>query len=254
LSERVVAVGVVTGREEEDPRAVLAGDRRDDVLGQRQELVRVGTRTDREVDREAVPLTAARVVGCAGPGIQRALVDARVEHRWVLVEDRLGPVAVVDVPVEDQRALDPVGRARVRRGDGDVVEEAEAHCSVGLGVVAGRPQPAEGEARRTLVAEQPVDGVDGAPSRVQRRLPGARARDGVVVDVAAAALDERLDRLDVCGVMDPQKLLDLRRRGLDHLEPHPVALRHRLLDGDEAALVLGVRTGLVLEGTAVADV
>ena len=99
-----------------------------------------------QVDRVALPRPAAEVGRRAGPGIQRALVDARVEDLRGAVEDRLGAVAVVDVPVEDQ---DPLGAAlgdRVGRRDGDVVEQAEAHRPVALGVVARRPQAAEGEA------------------------------------------------------------------------------------------------------------
>ena len=52
---------------------------------------------------------------------------------------------MVDVPVEDQDALGAAGVERVGGGDGDVVEQAEAHRPVALGVVARRPQGAEGE-------------------------------------------------------------------------------------------------------------
>ena len=48
------------------------------------------------------------------------------------------------VPVDDGDAVDPMPGTEVAGGDGDVVEEAEAHGLVPLGVVSGRPVQAEG--------------------------------------------------------------------------------------------------------------
>ena len=62
-------------------------------------------------------------------------------HPRVVVEDRLCAVTVMDVPVDDQHAL----RASVEgglRGDGDVIEQAEAHRAPGERVVAGRTDEA----------------------------------------------------------------------------------------------------------------
>ena len=174
---------VVAGRDAEQVRAPLPRDRRDHVLDERQELVGPAAGRDRQVDRVALSVAAAEVRGRAGPGIQRALVDARVEDLRGAVEDRLGAVAVVDVPVEDQ---DPLGAAlgdRVGRSDGDVVEQAEAHRPVALGVVARRPQAAEGEA---ALGQQSFGGVHGSAGRVRRGLPGARTGDRVEVDHPAA--------------------------------------------------------------------
>ena len=81
----------------------------------------------RQVDREALALARADVVERAGARIERLLVDAREQHLARLVEDRVGPVAVVHVPVEDEHPLDAERVERVPGGDGDVGEQAEAH-------------------------------------------------------------------------------------------------------------------------------
>ena len=52
-------------------------------------------------------------------------MDARVQHVVAAAEDLGGPVAVVDVPVEDEHAPHPELVDRELRCDGDVVEQAE---------------------------------------------------------------------------------------------------------------------------------
>src|SRR5690606_24801602 len=62
----------------------------------------------------------------AGAGIERRLVDGDVPDVATVVEDVLRAVTVVDIPVDDRdpgRAVEP----GVGGGDGDAVEQAEAH-------------------------------------------------------------------------------------------------------------------------------
>ena len=73
--ERVVAVGVVAGRERDQVGGVPAADRDDDVLDQRQELLAAGAGGHRQVDR--VACRAPRpCTGSPGPGISG--------HWWML--------------------------------------------------------------------------------------------------------------------------------------------------------------------------
>ena len=97
----------------------------------------------------------ADVAGRPGARIQRRLVDRQEEHLRVGVEDVVGAVAVVHVPVDDHHPLAAAHVDRMARGDGDVVEQAEAHRAAGLGVVAGRAVGAE--AGRRCAVEEPVD-------------------------------------------------------------------------------------------------
>ena len=59
------------------------------------------------------------------------------------------------VVVDDGHARQ-AARARMRRGDGDVVEEAEAHRPVALGVMPGRPDERQ-RARAGLAVEDMLD-------------------------------------------------------------------------------------------------
>ena len=88
-----------------------------------------------------------------------------VQHRRIVLEDVLRPVAVMHVVVDDGDAC-RAERARVRRGNRDVVEETESHRAVALGVVAGRPH--ERECPRMRVADHVFHGIDGGASSQQR--------------------------------------------------------------------------------------
>ena len=118
------------------------------------------------------PTRAGAHVGLRpGPRIQRRLVDRHEQDIGVRVEDVVGAVAVVDVPVDDHHPREPVRSRGAPRGDRDVVEEAEPHPPRGLGVVPGRAQRAH--ARRRLAAQQRVDQPHGPAARPQR---GPRCR------------------------------------------------------------------------------
>ena len=171
------------------------------------------------------PAPAPRSIGSPRAGVERPLVEADVEHRRVVVEDGLGAVAVVGVPVEDRH---PGRRAAagVGRGDGRVVDQAEPHRPRPLGVVPGRAAAAEG------ALDLAVDhGVDGRQSGAgcQRGGPEADVVDGRVgVEVAAPGRRQPLDGGQVGGVVH---LLEVApRRLLGRLDRRPGG-RHRPLDG-----------------------
>ena len=94
----------------------------------------------RERDVEDVP---ARRVRATGPRVERPLVQGDEEDRVVVAHDRLGAVAVVNVPVDDRHSLDSELRLRVAGRDDDVVEDAEPHRAVR----AARGAPVDERAR-----------------------------------------------------------------------------------------------------------
>src|SRR5690606_19367160 len=105
------------------------------------------------------------------------LVDAEVEDAAVLVENVLGAVAVVHVPVDDGDALQSVDGAGVTGRDGDIVEDAETHAPVGGGVVSGRADCTEGVA--VFPGDHGVDRFEQAPGSAPGNGQGARAEVGV---------------------------------------------------------------------------
>jgi hypothetical protein len=65
-------------------------------------------------------------------------VQADVQDGRVLLKDVLRAVPVMDIPVKDRDPFDPMPVLRISRPYRDVVEQAETHRRVGLGMVPGR--------------------------------------------------------------------------------------------------------------------
>ena len=103
-------------------------------------------------------------------GVPRMLVRAQEHDGAVVVEDVLRAVAMVDVPIDNQHAGEPVLLLRVARADRNVVEDAEAHAARGSGVMARGPHGAEGGVG--LLTAHQVDGAQHASHGFGRHLPG----------------------------------------------------------------------------------
>ena len=115
--------------------------------------------------------------GVASAWVPRGLVDGEEEDVGVFVEDVLGAVAVVDIPIGDEDAVDAPGFAGVAGGDSGVVVDAEAHAAGGGGVVAGRADGGEGVADMAL--EDGIDGGEGGAGGEAGDFWGFRANVGV---------------------------------------------------------------------------
>ncbi len=89
----------------------------------------------------------------------------------------------MDVEVDDRDACEAVHGERVRRADGDVVEDAEAHRATALGMVSGRPDRAE--RRSVFAAADQVDGDDDRAGRMQRRRHRMRVQRGIGIEDSA---------------------------------------------------------------------
>ena len=109
-----------------------------------------------------------RQIQIARPLVQREVgpaVHREGEHAVVALEDRGGAVALMDVEVDHQRALDPaVGEQHPGR-DRDVVEHAESRALLGEGVVAA----ARGVAGKAMLERE------ARRQQRCRRWPRARA-------------------------------------------------------------------------------
>ena len=131
------------------------------------------------------------------------------------VEDVLRAVAVVDVVVDDGDLRGTL-RAGVGGRNGDVVEQAEAHRAVALGVVSRRADHRHGGLVRS--AHHPLDGVDGGAGGEQRDLVRFRRRVGVGIDLRGLAGGFRHPP-DVFAIVHAGELLDRRRARCDDLGP-----------------------------------
>ena len=78
-----------------------------------------------------------------------------VKDPGVGLEQMLGAVAVVHVPVEDGHPFQAVMLQGIYRAQGDIVKKAETHGPVPLGVMPGRAHGAEGVIQLALGGPRP---------------------------------------------------------------------------------------------------
>lgn len=186
-----------------------------------------GARRQGDVQVEPQP-RAASPVG-EGTGIHRivaVLMQRDRQHVRVVVEDRLGPVAVVDVPVQHGDALRQPVRLHGADGDGDVGQQAKAVGEIRQGMVPRRARQGIGVVQRPL---QHGAQCAGRQSRRQARgLESAGAEGGAETQFAAARVRQGLKGVDVVRRMHPQQIGACGRGGACHVQ---VAVQPR--DGDQ---------------------
>ena len=119
----------------------------------------VGPRRHRDVDRRSRRAGIAAVRRVSRARVPRVLVQRRVQHRRVGIEDVLAAVAVMHVDVDDRHARGTCLLSDANR-DRRVVEEAESHWQVGVGVMSGRPD--HGERRAGLALHHRIGRACGA--------------------------------------------------------------------------------------------
>jgi hypothetical protein len=70
----------------------------------------------------------------------------------LILDERLGAIAVMDIPIKDEDPLQSMPLSRVVRCQRDVTEETEPHRPVAHGVMSRRPH--RGKASRVLARDR----------------------------------------------------------------------------------------------------
>ena len=177
-AQRVTAVRVVPGRQEDQLRRERRHDRPDQLP---HGAVVVGvTRPclERHVEGAADAIAPADVGESTGPGVERVLVQRHVEHARVVVEHPLGAVPVVDVVVEDRDPVQPRSTRR-RGGHGDVVEQTEPHRAILFRVV---PRGSDERDGGGALGEGVLNRNDGRTHGVERDVVGLGRGVGIRVE------------------------------------------------------------------------
>ena len=204
--QRVVHAGV-DARDDQHEVGLEGLECRDhDAVDRVQVAAVAGARGQRHVDVRALGAGAAASLRAAGVGREHpVLVHGDREHRGVVVEDRLGPVAVVGVDVDDRDPLHARSLGGGRR-DGDVVEDAEPVAGVARGVMAGAAT--DRIAAVGVAGEHALHAGEHRAGAEQREIVGlAVHRREPSAGVAPAVLGHRAHPLDVLGRMDRLELL-----------------------------------------------
>ncbi len=249
--QRVVAVGVEPGRDQHELRLPRPDQPAGHVLDQRPVRRVPAAAGHRQVDGEALAGARSHVRGRAGPRVHRVLVDRDEQDVGVGVEDVVGPVAVVDVPVDDHHAREAVRRGRPPRGDRDVAEEAEPHRPRRLGVMAGRTQRAHAHVR--LAAQQRVDQRHRAARGPQRGTERAGHRVRVLIDRPAPGGAQLLHEGHVGLRVHQVQQRALDRGRLHPLRPEPAVRAHLRLQRPDPRRPLRMPGHVVGEDVVVAQ-
>lgn len=247
VSQVVIGMSVEPRAYQDPVRRKLGNNRQHEVIPRLAVDIPGSSARQRHVDHSPFGLTGINVLRIAGIGVKVILVDRHVQDSVVVPEHVLGAVAVVDIPVEYRHTLAP--RAQQSGGDGHIVEHAEAHGSVGQGVVAG--WPADCEPNGIRVVSEFLNQCSDSPGCGQRRFPRGGACVGVQVEGATALLAELSDRLHVRRIVDQRQFafVDSRRSDITNSE---TAVLDAVPNRFEALRSLGMtRTGVVLRSCRV---
>jgi hypothetical protein len=212
--ERVAHVRVEPRTDEKEVRIEFGNHGRDDSL----ECIAidgvVGPAGKRHVHRVTGAVSGSEFLRAASARIKGPLMQRNVEYGRVTVEHFLSAVSVVHVPVDDRDAFGPC-RASVRSGNGDVIQETEAHRRARPCVMPRWPHEGEPVARAT--AEERIDERDATARCPSAGGVGGRGEIRVGIEIPLPAVDSN-EVLDVTRRMNPNELVVRRVSGG---EPEP---------------------------------
>jgi hypothetical protein len=205
VGQRVGVVGVAAELGDQQLRLERADQRRHHRVERGEVQVVGGARRQRQVGDGAAGGALADLVGEPGAGEQVApgLVHRDRQHPGLLGEDRLDPVAVVDVDVD---VGDPLDALLQQPGDRHrrVVVDAEAAGPVAHGVVeaAGGREGVQGAAGADRLRRRHGGAAHPGGGLVHAGELGRVARPDAVGEVRVAAGAGRLHRGQVVEVVD----------------------------------------------------
>src|SRR5256885_17052499 len=91
----------------------------------------------------------------------------KIKNRWIVIEDSLRAVAVMNVPIENRNAIDFFELLlRITSSDGHIIEETEAHRAIRRGMVSRRAHGNERILRRAF--NQRINRATGRAGAAQR--------------------------------------------------------------------------------------
>src|SRR3974377_396865 len=131
---------VETGPNHHELRPEVVERRQDAPAYFSAKLRRPGHRTQRHIDNITDPGLARR----ACTRIERVLMRRGIEQPTVGLKSRLGAIAVVNIEIDDRDPGETVGLPRMQSADSDIIEQAEAHRPLRLGMMSGRTHGTKG--------------------------------------------------------------------------------------------------------------
>ncbi len=178
----VFAMRIKTGRDEDHLRTLRVQRRQPMGLHQFADGLTAGVRRYRNVDhvgRRSAHRMHATV------RIQRMLKEADHQHAFVAGKGFLGTIPVMHVEIHDGHTLQTVRLERMSCGDGDIVEQAEAHRAARTCMMAGRTNGAKGIGE--FAGHHRIHGGYRCAGCAQCCLPAVLVQQGIGIDGMVAA-------------------------------------------------------------------
>ena len=143
-------MGIEAGRDQDQLGLKLPCDLFHDSL----EHVQVGSRFRAGGNRDITITSFARSrtsqIRPSGFLEQSLLMKRQGEDRWIFPKDLLRAISGMNIPVDDQNALDVHPVLGIPRGDGHIVEHTESHGPQAVGVMSWRPHGAKRSTDRAV--------------------------------------------------------------------------------------------------------
>ena len=154
-------------------------------------------------------------------------MNGKKSDAWIFPEDRLRAIAMVDVEIDDQHAIQAEFRDRRRRPNGHVVQDAEAHRLAGQGVMSGGTHQAQ--CGLVFATNHTADRVDYGSGGQCGNVETTRPANGIRIQIAAAGTCEGPNLLDIGRVVNPCQAAPITRfgRGLPALGGQPRSIEMR---------------------------
>lgn len=205
-SDRVEPVGIKAGTEQDqlglDPCSKILQL----VLEPGEVILPARSHRHREISRGPKSGTLTCFLLFTTPRVKRPAVNGEETDLFVSPEDILGAVTVVDIPVNDQHAVQAVTVDGDLGSQGDVIEQAESHATVGQGMVAGRTHQAECPVLFTV--DHLCNRIGYRTGSQARDIPGLFAGNRIRVDNPSSLASDLLETLQVLCAMDRFELID----------------------------------------------
>ncbi len=121
-ADGVESVGIEPGTEEDDLGTGAISGIVEHAFETGEVFLSGHSKSQGEIEGGSEPFSAAGFIGIPGSGIKRKPVSGEEEDAAGLVEDVLGSVTVMDVPIDDEDSVEAVVVQCPGGGDGDIVE------------------------------------------------------------------------------------------------------------------------------------
>lgn len=219
-AERVIAVSIESCGDDEQVRRELLQRREDFSIKRFHVALFARTGGQGNIQRKAFPPPDSPLFPRPRTRIKWILMQADVENCRIILKDMLGTIPVVHVPIKNSNFLHAVPTLGIARTNCNVIEQAEAHRPVTLGMMT----------RWTNGAERSVDlsflnSINGRDNRTRRKHCSIeRFSHGVRVSFiqhAAAAQAYLLQYHKVLATVNRKNIVFLRRTWLEVREVLP---------------------------------